>query len=923
MDRLSVRGGAGRSSTATAGARLSPVPGAGNGVSFPTVLEEPTGYAGDEGGRGHHRFVENGFSSSHHHHQHHHHHGDLGGEKSHQQSRAQHWRRPLMCGDLSEHGRNNRSSRSFDSGMSYLVPESASPSPPPPPQISSHGDHNLFHGIPEPMGSPLLSGGGNAGGGGGRYSNFLTTPSANSPSTTSPITPPMRSPHRLYSTTILQRSFSTTCPQPPPPPLSPTFKSRSFVSRRLSDNVTPSTFTSALCHDPYSPMLRTLSPTISRSSTVSASKSPSPCFSSRSSPIQQRKRNNSSPHNSSASSAPRPGSGGSRGILAASSSLHSNDSEDGGSSPQNALSPTAMIGSSASPSTPTPTTSSTSSCSYLRGGTTGRRMLPETPKMSSLEFPVSPSSSSSATLTAPKQLHSSATHFGPPISERNLAWQSLPSRDSLDSGVYSRSTTSDSNNGGGSSSRGAMTSPSNGRDPSPPSFMRQQFRRIGARLPDPPVTAITTSASAAAATQIPSLIGSSALERRKSAPPNKSSDLFATAASSEDGVNRVSERGSNVAAAVPGTSSPHRAFSRHYYHYSCYAADAGKGSSTAHLRDAGFSPIGARGHRVHFNTFMDGAGAGAKETEEPKVIPGREGSGDGGGAGSSPLLSPSSLKARLQIAQGNSVFAETPAHCDYDDVGEPEIDDGIVETHELSAMMGAAVTMTTEELFYTNTEEDEELLADVDDDDDAFFVKDDDGYSLANPLAPSPPPEALKNSSNREIAQVVNRRIRAMLTQDYSSADVAPEEELPSHSQPIIAAAALDVPKLRDLKSHSFPPPWSRLTEEDEEEGVEDADATAAYGNGPEQRQPFGPLVIADPFFMGSDAAAARLADTCPSPGGESPQAEERRRRWLLHNHAVSCSDRRGVNGDGVAGNKEEEGEKESFDAAIVEAHQG
>ena len=901
MDRLSVRGGAGRSSTGiTAGARLSPVPGAGNGVSFPTVLEEPTGYEGDH--RGHHRFVENGFSSSH---NHHHHHGDFGGEKSQQQLRAQHWRRPLMCGggDLtSEHGRSNRSSRSFDSGMSYLVPESASPSPPPPPHISSHGDHSLFHGIPEPMGSPLLSGG-------GRYSsNFLTTPSAHahSPSTTSPMTPPMRSPHRLYSTTILQRSFSTTCPQPQaqPPPLSPTFKSRSFVSRRLSDNVTPSAFTSSLSQDPYSPMLRTLSPTISRSSTVSASKSPSPCLSSRSSPILQRKRNNSSPHNSSASSA-RPGSGG-RGILAASSSLHSNDSEDGGS-PQNALSPTVP---SASPSTPTPTTSS-SSCSYLRGGGTtggGRRMLPETPKMSSLEFPVSPSSS---TMAAQKP----STHFGPPTSERNLAWQSLPSHDSLDSGVYSRSTTSDSNNGGGggsSSSRGAMTSPSNGmRDPSPPSFMRQQFRRIGARLPDPP-----TLAASAAATQIPLGIGPSALERRKSAPPNKSSELLAAAAT-EGGVNGVSERGKSVTAAtaVPVTSSPHRAFSRHYYHYSCYAAEVGKGNSTPHLRDAGFSPTGARGHRVHFNTFMDNA----KETEEAQVIQGRE---EGDGANSSPMLSPSTL----QIAEGNSVPAETSPHCDYADViGEPEIDGDIVEeTHELSALIGTAAvttTTTTEELFYTNTEEDEELLADVDDDDDAFFVKDD-GFSLVNNpvLAPdSPPPEALRHSSNREIAQVVNRRIRAMLTQDYSSADtavtdVAPEE-MPSPPQPIVVAA-LDVPKLRDLKSHSFPPPWSRLTEEEEDEGEDHADAAvvAAYGVAPEQ--PFGPLVIADPFYMGNDSAAARLAETC-----ESPQAEERRRRWLLHNHAISCSG--GVNGDGVARNKEGGGEKDAFDAAIAGAHQG
>ena len=532
--------------------------------------------------------------------------------------------------------------------------------------------------------------------------------------------------------------------------------------------------------------------------------------------------------------------------------------------------------------------------------------------MSSLEFPASPSSSSSMTLAAQKQ----PSHFGPPpTSERNLAWQSLPSHDSLDSGVYSRSTTSDSNNGSGA--RGAMTSPlSNGtRDPSPPSFMRQQLRRIGARLPDPPSTAVTTSAAAAAA-QIHSLIGSSALERRKSAPPNKSSDLFTTAAEDD-----VSERAGSVNT-VPGISSPHRAFSRHYYHYSCYAADTGKEKPTSHLRAVGFSPIGGRGHRVHFNTFMLDAGADAKENEMAQVIPGKEES-DGstiGGAQSSPLHSP-----RVKIAQSDSVSADTTAHRDYADVGEPEIEDGIVETHETSALIGAAVTTTTEELFYTNAEEDEELLADVDDDDDAFFVVKNatNGYSLSDPLAPdSPPPEALKNSSNREIAQVVNRRIRAMLTQDYSSAaaTVADTEDPPSHSRPMIVSAALEVPKLRDLKSHSFPPPWSRLTEEDEEGG--DAEA-AAYGNALEQQSqtaalPFGPLVLQDPFFMGSDAAAARLADPCPLGGGcESPQAEERRRKWLFRNHAaVSCSG--GVNGD-----EKEEGEKDSLAAAIDGARHG
>ena len=504
-------------------------------------------------------------------------------------------------------------------------------------------------------------------------------------------------------------------------------------------------------------------------------------------------------------------------------------------------------------------------------------MLPETPKMSSLDFPVSPSSSSSATLTTALK---PSTHFVPTTTSdhRNLAWQSLPSHDSLDSGVYSRSTTSDSNHGGGNGARAALTSPlSNGRDPSPPSFMRQQFRRIGARLPDPPAAVAITTSAAAAATQIQSLIGS---ERRKGAPPNKSSELF-----HEDGSGAT-------ASVVPGTSSPHRAFSRHYYHYSCYAAEAGKGSTASHLRDAGFSPIGARSHRVHFNNFMDGS-AGAKESEEAKVVPRGEESG-ADAKSSSPLLSPSSMEARLQIAQSNSgSAAESAAHCDYaDGIGEPD------ETS--AALIGAAVTTTTttEELFYTNAAEDEELLADVDDDDDAFFVKED-GFTLSNPLAASPPPEALKNSSNREIAQVVNRRIRAMLTQDYSSAaaaltDDAPEE-LPSRPLPIAAAAALEVPKLRDLKSHSFPPPWTRLTG-DENEGEGDA-----YGDAAEP-QLYGPLVIADPssLFAGSEAAAARLASE--DGGEESPQAaEERRRRWLLHNHAISCSG--GVNG----ANKEED----------------
>ena len=491
-------------------------------------------------------------------------------------------------------------------------------------------------------------------------------------------------------------------------------------------------------------------------------------------------------------------------------------------------------------------------------------MLPETPRSSnSLEFPPT---------TVQKHLPPPPPPPSIVSAERNLAWQSLPSHDSLDSGVYSRSTTSDSNSG----ARGAATSPlSNGmeREPSPPSFARQQFRV----RPERPETAIHSGVGSSSS--------SCALLRRRSGPLDRSSHLFA---STDDCVSGGS--GSVESSAVAGTSSPHRAFSRHYYHYSCYAAEAGAKVNKAHMRET----EAARGHRVRFDAFMeDMEGAKNSDHEESQVYP-----PVGGGGDSSPLLPP----RPLHIAQSNSESAESTTHCDYVvdvDVGEEEeevqSEGDIAETQELSTVIGAAVTTTTEELYYTNAEEDEELLADVDDDDDAFFV---DGCPLASPTAAaSPPPEALRNSSNREIAQVVNRRIRAMLTQDYNS---VVEPAAPAAAKAAVAEQ-LEVPKLRELKSHSFPPPW-RL------------DDGGAF------EQPPCPLVIPDPSSppycdqllpgvtacdQGSAAAAARLEHACPAAATSSSPSLEQRRRWLFRSHAPPCAG--GDKGAGVA----------------IEAHQG
>jgi hypothetical protein len=72
----------------------------------------------------------------------------------------------------------------------------------------------------------------------------------------------------------------------------------------------------------------------------------------------------------------------------------------------------------------------------------------------------------------------------------------------------------------------------------------------------------------------------------------------------------------------------------------------------------------------------------------------------------------------------------------------------------------------------------------------------------------------------------------------------------------------LDVPKLRDLKSHSFPPPWSRDSREEEEEEAVSTDSSTTDS-------------------LGTASAAQSIIDS---------SADARRRRWLLYNCTISGS---------------------------------
>jgi hypothetical protein len=856
---------------------------------------------------------------------------------------------PLISAEA-EHIRS-RNSRSFDSGISYLLSEPTSHH-----EISSNSNYDQGESL-SVMGSPLIS---------SRYSNYLSTPgpTSSSSASTSPVPPPLRSPygngmHGIGGggcTPVFQQSMSTTHAHAPLG--SPTFKKPTgggfFISRRFSDMAPTSLSPSHSSYgmDPYA-ISRTLSPL--SSAVPLPPQSPSPCYSSRSSPIHQRHRRDSSPLHSSASHG---------GVLPSSNSMHFNsNSED--SSPQNGHSPNGISpttpASLSSNLAPSPSTSS-SSCSIMRNSS-GRRMLPETPITPSLEYPLSPSfsctrggTSTTTTAAVPGTLPLSpstssrpqrhfSNHFAqrndqppPPLADggRTLAWQSLPSHDSLDSGVYSRSTTSDSNNGGGARNIVSPNAGVSSRDLSPPSYMRPHYRR-GARLPEPPTTSpspMTTSARTLTASNHHDY--SSPLFSRRSSAPNKSSS---------HGGKHSDCNGLDAAAAA--ASSPHRAYSRHYYHYRRYSFSSETGSGeggrselpTTHLRrsEGAFSPSSrsypSHNHRVQFDAFKEDEDDSAAATT-PTTASSYYSRPAGG--------SLSSLRSRLRLAQRYSLPLSSSPYCDYsfsavdgaaaDEAHAPVYDDEATDaaadkeeeqrdTYNSSPsppIPGAMADEYTGEFIYAreNTaEEDEELLVN-DDDDDALFV-DDDGctiisdYStlpptLTNPMVPSPPPEALRKSSNREIVQIVNRRIRAMLSQDYNAAAAA--EVTPSsfavlhphhHPPPPPARTVLEVPKLRDLRSHSFPPPWSRLEEEEEHETVPLDYAELEYQDHVLPFNGMDPLFAAvGPAMTSSSEVASRLAsslhESSMSPPLDYAEADERRRRWLLFNHTISCSGEEG-----------------------------
>ena len=92
----------------------------------------------------------------------------------------------------------------------------------------------------------------------------------------------------------------------------------------------------------------------------------------------------------------------------------------------------------------------------------------------------------------------------------------------------------------------------------------------------------------------------------------------------------------------------------------------------------------------------------------------------------------------------------------------------------------------------------------------------------------------------------------------------------------------LDVPKLKDMKSHSFPPPWARDDDEAEPEAASEttstsSSSTSSVASTPEDRERH--------FFDAYNREEFPLpaVSTC---GAFS--ADERRRRWLQYSHTIS-----------------------------------
>ena len=106
--------------------------------------------------------------------------------------------------------------------------------------------------------------------------------------------------------------------------------------------------------------------------------------------------------------------------------------------------------------------------------------------------------------------------------------------------------------------------------------------------------------------------------------------------------------------------------------------------------------------------------------------------------------------------------------------------------------------------------------------------------------------------------------------------------------------ANLDVPKLKDLKSHSFPPPWAR---DSREEGDEEGDLNREESKNHPQHSPSSSSTAsssttASSSFMEPAAPLSRLILTSSTVGcHDLPfSADERRRRWLQYSQTISES---------------------------------
>ena len=367
MDRLSVR-------SRLSPNRKSPIPAS----AFPTVLEEPTAdddkFSPDGGGGGS---------------------GSPGGDM-----RKHRRRLPLLSTALTK----NRSSRSFDSGISHLLSSSdlRNGSPSPPDDVSTNRQSTY-----SPCASP-----------------------AQHPPPRSPLRPPPLHAHQLPPPFSRSLSSNLTIKSANQPPISPTFKAQKpglFGSRRYSENGTSQDSSGVFNFS------RTLSP------------------------ISYPNSTKSSP------------------VMRASPALAGTTSHDSDSSPPSPPVSPGVHGSS----------------SPLRAS---RRMLPETPKSTQMSrdfattriglLSTSPRSSYCTTGSHNYQQSPTVT-----TSATTSVWQSISSRDSLDSGVYSsRSTTCDSSISGGSNNANSrtLTSPiisTTARESSPSS--PRTWRR-GARLPETP-----------------------------------------------------------------------------------------------------------------------------------------------------------------------------------------------------------------------------------------------------------------------------------------------------------------------------------------------------------------------------------------------------------------------------------------------------